>query len=99
MLGVKNMFENPGGKIKRVAVIFFWLSVVGYLMLAFKFGWVEQWDLRRGVYKEFQPLYFFGILILGSGFSYISALFMLGFGESVENIKESVKGEAENSDC
>ena len=79
------MFKNPGEKIKIIAVVLFWITVVASVILAFVFGWSEHWSQYVGGYKEFEPVYFFTFLIGCPVASYISTLFLVSFGVLVQN--------------
>lgn len=78
------MFENAGAKIKKIAIVFFWIAVVASVILAFVFGWSEYYSFYEW-HKEFEPALFFPILIGGPLCSYISTLFLVAFGDLVEN--------------
>ena len=80
------MFENAGAKIKKIAIVLFWIAVVASVIFAFVFGWSEyysHYDYKW--HKEFEPALFFPILIGGPLCSYISTLFLVAFGDLVEN--------------
>lgn len=80
------MFENPGEKIKKIGKIWFWISVVAYVILAFAFGWTEEYGYY-GSYTKFNAEIFFPLLIAGPLVSYISAIFLVAFGDLVENAR------------
>lgn len=79
------MFNNPGEKIKKFAKILFWILCIVFLVLTSVFGW--DW---ASYYKEFRPGFFFGFLLGGPICSYILTLFLVAFGELVQN-SESLK--------
>lgn len=83
------MFDCPGKVIKKVAIVLFWVVTCIYVILAFLFGWeeVSWYATTRSV---FNPLTFFGLLIGGPISAYISTLFLVGFGELVENSSKLV---------
>jgi hypothetical protein len=74
------MFDYPGEKIKTIAVILFWINVIISIFLALK------------AIFEAEFLYFFVFLIGDPLASYISTLFLVAFGELVENISEITGG-------
>lgn len=79
---MKNLFENPGAKIKGLATTFFWIEVVGIVLAVFAMG--------DDLFEE--PILALLILVAGVAAAYISALFLAAFGELVETntqIKES----------
>lgn len=67
------MFTNPGKKIKTVSIIAFWISILVYVVLAFTVGV----DAGAGV--------FILLLIACPICAYLSTLFLVAFGELVEN--------------
>jgi uncharacterized membrane protein YhiD involved in acid resistance len=67
------MFTNPGKKIKTVSIIAFWISILVYVVLAFTVGV----DAGAGV--------FILMLIACPICAYLSTLFLVAFGELVEN--------------
>ena len=71
------MFENPGTKIKKISIVLFWLSIIVIAILGF-FGMVSMnngYDMLRAL----------GLLIFGPIICYISTLYIVAFGELVEN--------------
>ena len=70
------MFENPGGKIRKIAVVLFWITVVIFVIAACAALIQEEVSL------------FLSLLIVGPLTSYISTLFLVAFGELVQNISE-----------
>ena len=71
------MFNNPGAKIKGLAKTFFWIEVIGVVV-----GILAMAD---DLFEEFTGLIMAaGILAVGVGVAYISALFLAAFGELVE---------------
>ena len=76
------MFNNPGTKIKNLAKTFFWVEMIGVIVAILAMG--------DDLFEE--PIIAIGILAVGFGVAYISALFLAAFGELVETntqIKES----------
>ena len=76
------MFNNPGTKIKNLAKTFFWVEMIGVIVAILAMG--------DDLFEE--PIIAIGILAVGFGAAYISALFLAAFGELVETntqIKES----------
>ncbi|MBR4780936.1 MAG: hypothetical protein IK014_06220 [Lachnospiraceae bacterium] len=82
------MFDYPGEKIKTVSKVMFWLETITCVVLAFVLG------IKEGRYgdTDFNAAIFFSFLIGGPLVAYISTLFLVGFGELVEN--SSVKAAA-----
>lgn len=78
----ETLFENPGAKIKKVATILFWIDTIAFIILAFVFGWREEYWRYE---KVFHPMHFFCCLLLGPAVSYVWAILMFAFGELVEN--------------
>lgn len=84
------MFENCGEKIKKISIVLFWITLVASIILAFVLGWDEvyhSYHYSYGGYTEkvFRPLYFFTFFIGVPVSSYISTLFLVAFGDLVEN--------------
>ena len=84
------MFENSGEKIVKVAKVLFWITVIASVILAFVLGWSKEYHSyyfgSGGYYSnEFHPVYFFSLLIGYPLVSYISTLFIIAFGELVQN--------------
>lgn len=73
------MFENPGSKVKSIAVIWFWLIAIG----SFIVGIIIMLDTDGLIGAS---ILFGGIL-----FGYLSALGLYAFGELVENSTETRK--------
>jgi hypothetical protein len=67
------MFDNPGDKIKKLATVLFWVSVVGVVCYAISF-------LIAGNF-----LLFLVCIIAGPLAAYGNMLLVAGFGELVEN--------------
>ena len=74
------MFTNPGKKIKTVSIIAFWISILVYIVLAFTVGV----DAGAGV--------FILLLIACPICAYLSTLFLVAFGELVENSSKPNSG-------
>ncbi len=70
------MFDDPGAKLKNVAVIEFAVIAAVSFIMAFVLG-------IHG--DDFRPLPFFLLLIGGPLFAYLSALVLYGFGELIDN--------------
>lgn len=95
------MFENSGEKIVKVAKVLFWITVIASVILAFVLGWSEEYHSYSysygGYYRnEFHPVYFFSLLIGYPLVSYISTLFIIAFGELVQNSQKIKETIAEN---
>lgn len=67
------MFENPGTKIKKISVVLFWLSIIAIVILAL--GSMSSDNVLGGLI----------LLIFGPIVCYISTLYIVAFGELVEN--------------
>lgn len=74
------MFKNSGGKVKGVTIIWFILQLVLTVALAIVFGF-DRFDGE----SDFLPLQFFGIIIGGILYSYLSTIFLYAFGQLVES--------------
>ena len=83
------MFNNPGEKIKSYAYALFALYVVIGLFVAF----VVAFELE----EQEGLLAFFGILIGTAITAYISCLFLVAFGELVENSTTIVRRMSQKS--
>ena len=83
------MFENPGVKIKAVSQIMFWLVTITSVILAFVLG-IEKSGYGYYERTEFNAAIFFSFFIGGPLVAYISTLFLVGFGELVENSSEAL---------
>ena len=95
----KNLFKNPGKKIKKIAIVLFCLLVIASVILAFVFGWTVKKDGNRVYDRDFNAAYFFGFLIGCPLVSYVSTLGLIAFGDLVENsqrIKEIAEKSQEN---
>ena len=95
------MFENSGEKIVKVAKVLFWITVIASVILAFVLGWSKEYHSYHyssgGYYSnEFHPVYFFSLLIGYPLVSYISTLFIIAFGELVQNSQKIKETIAEN---
>lgn len=84
------MFENSGKKIKGISVAVFWITVISSIILAFVFGWQEEYHPSSyysggRTVTVFEPLYFFTFGVGVPVASYVSTLFLVAFGELVQN--------------
>ena len=77
------MFENVGLKIKAIAKIFFVIQVIASVMCGL-FILAEGELIIGDIFLLVGPV----ILILGPVCSWMSALFVYGFGELIENTKK-----------
>lgn len=78
------MFDNVGTKIKKVSIVLFYIVSLACLVLAFVLGFDSYYLFgHHGV--DFNAGIFFGFLVGGPVISYVSTLFLVGFGELVEN--------------
>ena len=78
------MFKNPGEKIKAIAVVVFWITVIVDVLIALVIGIAGQ------------LLVCLGLIIVVPLFEYINTLFFIAFGELVQNSSCLVKAENEN---
>lgn len=88
------MFDNPGTKIKNVSIFLFWIASIACVILAFVLGFERLYHsysfISGGYYKtHFNAGIFFGFILGGPLILYVSTLFLVGFGELVENSKNS----------
>ena len=72
------MFKNPGSKIQFLATIYFWFITIISIISAFVLG-IEDNELNK--------LVFWSILLIPPTTTYISCLFLVAFGELVEDVK------------
>ena len=82
------IFSNPGGKIKALMKLFFWLLVVASLI-----GAVAVFSIFADEAGFYAILMGLGILIFGPILAFLLTLVPYAFGELVENstaIRESV---------
>jgi len=88
------LFDNPGKKIKTIAIVCFVVIVVASVICAVSFGISKRFipdysNYSHSYYKRtLHPKVFFPILIGGSFAAYVSSLFLYGFGELIENSKK-----------
>ena len=78
------MFDNPGKKIMQISKIVFWIVTIVSVILAFVLGF-EKYSYSTEFYAEIFFSLFFGVPIM----AYVSTLFLVGFGELVENSKKT----------
>lgn len=78
------MFDNPGTKIKKVSIILFLITSIVCIILAFVLGIEIKYH-----YSHFNAGIFFGFILGGPLISYVCTLLLVGFGELVENSKNS----------
>ncbi len=78
------MFKNISGKIKAFAAVFFWLVTIVGVILAFVFGWTEEFS-SYGRYCQFHADRFFPLFIGSPIFAWISSLLLYGFGEIIDH--------------
>ena len=71
------MFNNPGAKIKGLAITCFWIEVVALVVAVLAMG-EFLFESSLGL------LLALVVLAIGVGIAYISALFLAAFGELVE---------------
>ena len=78
------MFDNPGKKIMQISKIVFWIVTIVSVILAFVLGFEKHYYSTEFYAEIFFPL-FFGVPTS----AYVSTLFLVGFGELVENSKKT----------
>lgn len=84
------MFEEPGEKLKKLAVILFWGISIVSVILAFTLG-IERVHYTSSVSglvyttTVFHDVLFFSLLLGGPLGAYIVGLLLTGFGELVDN--------------
>lgn len=84
------MFEDPGEKLKKLAVVLFWGITIVCVILAFTLG-IERVHHTSSVSglvyttSIFHDVLFFSLLLGGPLGAYILGLILTGFGELVEN--------------
>lgn len=71
------MFSNPGSKIKSFGVFLFWLSTIGFVGFGLIYSFFTQ-----------NPLFFVLYGVAAPIGAYISCLYLVGFGELVQNSTE-----------
>ena len=85
---ISHIFENPGRKLKIFAKILYFALVIASIISAFKFGFFKYPIWVGETKTKFLPAVFFGLLILGPIVSYFLCLFIVVFGELVENSRK-----------
>ncbi len=93
------MFEDVGEKIQDIAKFLFVLCVIGSIILACTLGWekkvmpdISGYSYYSSKYvegKEFKPVVFFSILVLGPLYAYVQSLLLVGFGELIKRAEET----------
>ena len=83
------MFNNPGGKIKGLAKVLFWLLLIFYII-----GGIAM--IIIGIDQDLIELTLGGVVTIGLGFlfAWLSVLFTYAFGsvvEDVEKIRKSIE--------
>lgn len=81
------MFEDAGGKLKKVADCLLWLGIIASVILAFVFGITKD---RYGD-NEYHWNIILGVLIGGSLGTYIECLLLAAFGDLVESAEAVYK--------
>lgn len=78
------MFNNVGRKIKKVANVFCWIGIVGYIILAICLF------ITAGSYYNTGDIVASGFVILfvGPALSWLVSLFIYGFGELIDKTNE-----------
>ena len=84
------MFDNIGGKLKKLAVILFIVGVIASLVCAIVYGrTVEVYSHRTET--TFNFWLFLLILVGGCGASYVEVMALYAFGQLVENSDTSTQ--------
>ena len=78
------MFDNPGKKIMQISKIVFWIVTIVSVILAFVLGFEKYY-----YETEFYAGIFFTLLLGVPISTYVLTLFLVGFGELVENSKKT----------
>jgi len=78
------MFDNPGKKIMQISKIVFWIVSLVSVILAFVLGFERDYYTT-----EFHAGIFFSLFFGGPIMNYVLTLFLVGFGELVENSKKT----------
>ena len=80
------MYRNIGRKIKGLALVLFWIELVGGVIASLVFGVLF---FVRARYDDVYILAGFGVIIFGSAISFlvswIGAFFMYGFGQLIDD--------------
>ncbi len=79
------MFDNIGEKIKVLAKVLFWIGVLGSFVLAFYYLYMFSG------YGGAAIIIFAVTAFAGGLISWISTIFLYGFGQLVENSDKLVK--------
>ncbi len=79
------MFNDIGGKIKGLAAVVCWFGIFGSIIAAIAF-FVKANDTWSN--EEFYTMLGFVFLFAGPLFSWISSLFIYGFGELIDKTKQ-----------
>ena len=79
-----DLFEDSGKVIKKLAIICFFVGVVGSIILAIVYG-----KAPTGYYNEmsFNFFAFLGFLVGGLLVNFVSSIFLYAFGDLVDNVK------------
>lgn len=91
------MFKNSGTKLKSIAVIFFIISLIGFIALAFRL-YTEPYRYNGLGFVFTSMLGFFVVLIVGIVFSYVECLFIYTVGDIWENTHQMAQRKSETND-
>ncbi len=78
------MFNNPGKKVKGIAIVLFVILLVAYVLAGIYFityGWRQFGDRTLGIIAGVASI------ALGFLFSWISAIFLYAWGNMVDDIQ------------
>lgn len=84
------MFDNIGGKLKTLAIITFWIGIIGSIV-----GAIALWS-ANSYYTPTTGLGFV-VLIAGCLLSYLSSMGLYAFGELVETSCEQTELAQQNA--
>ncbi|MBQ8783015.1 MAG: hypothetical protein IJZ57_04510 [Clostridia bacterium] len=83
------MFENIGGKIKKLARVWLWLGLIGFFGLAM-IMFISSSD-AYGAEEDFYSTLGYIFLLGGPIYTYMSSLLIYGFGQLIENSDNIIK--------
>ena len=84
MFNMENLFGNPGGKLKKLALAIFWIEFIGGMISAL----IAIFDLIiniNGAYFLLLPVAF----IIVYGIAWLSAIVLYALGDHVENLEQT----------
>lgn len=83
------MFENIGGKIKKLAKVWLWLGSIGLFVLAMIMfiSSSDEYGAEEDFYSTLGYIFLFG----GPICTYMNSLLIYGFGQLIENSDNTIK--------